>query len=136
MVSCAIACLTVAAAAGSGGSLERRVGGSALIRRHSELAHVLVVWVLAMSVAALLLAYVSWYRDGSPLARWLRLPDGFALRLAPGALAGLLRSRWLLTGSAVLCAVTAVGTLVAIVLVGHSGAEAAWSHVGTVGPGR
>src|SRR4051812_42254279 len=61
VVGCAVACVTVAVAALSGGPLERRVGGGPAVAHHAQLAHVLVVWVLAMSVAALLLAYVSWY---------------------------------------------------------------------------
>jgi uncharacterized membrane protein len=131
VVACALACLTVAAAALSGGNLERRVGGSPAIHRHSELADVLVFWVVAMSVAALLLAYVSWYRAGAPVAAWLRVPDRLARRAAPAQLARLVAVRWLLPAASVLSLVTAVGTMVAVVLVGHSGAQAAWAGVGS-----
>jgi hypothetical protein len=131
VVACALACVTVAAAALTGGPLEQRVGGSPAIAHHSQLAHVLVVWVLAMSAAALLLAYVSWYRAGAPVAGWLRVPPRLVRSAAPAQLGRLVAARWLLPAASVLSLVTALGTLVAIVLVGHSGAQAAWAHVGT-----
>ncbi len=136
VVACALACLTVAVAALSGEPLERRVGGSPAIAHHSQLAHVLVVWVVAMSVAALLLAYVSWYRAGAPVAGWLRLPARFAALAAPQRVRRLVTLPWLLPASSALCLLTAAGTLVAIVLVGHSGAQAAWAHVGGTSGGR
>lgn len=133
VAACALACLTVAAAAASGGPLERRVGATAVIRRHSEFAHLLVVWVLAMSVSALVLAYASWYRDGAPLPRRLRLPARAVRWLAPPELRASAASPWVTGTATVLCLVTAVGTLVVTILVGHSGAEAAWAHVGVAG---
>jgi hypothetical protein len=133
VVACAVACVTVAAAAATGGSLEQQVGGNAAIAHHSQLAHVLVVWVLAMSAAALLLAYVSWYRAGAPVVSWLRIPPRLARQAAPAQLGRLVAVRWLLPATSALSLVTALGTLVAIVMVGHSGAQAAWAGVGSPG---
>ncbi len=130
VVACALACLTVAGAALSGGPLEARVGGTPLLHQHSFLAKILVLWVLAMSAAAVVLAYVTWYRAGAPVAGWLPVPARVVRALAPGGLGGLVAARWLLPAVTVLSLVTAAGTLVQIVLVGHTGAEAAWSHVG------
>jgi hypothetical protein len=134
VVTSVLACLTVALAALSGGPLEARVGGSALIHQHSFYAKLLVVWVLAMSAAALVLAYLSWYRAGTPVAGWLPLRPGLVRTLAPAALGRMVAVRWLLPAVAALGLVTAAGTLVQVVLVGHSGAQAAWSRVGTTQP--
>lgn len=130
VVASAAACVTVAGAALSGGPLEARVGGSALIHHHSQLAKLLVVWVLAMTAAVLALAYADWYRGGTAVAHWLPVPPGLVRRLAPPGVGRVVAARWVIPTVAALSLVTAAGTLVQIVLVGHSGAEAAWSHVG------
>lgn len=91
----------------SGESLEHRVGGSHLIEEHSQLADLLIWWVVPL---ALLAAALYWWHRGE---RGLR--SGRALGLAAAALP----------------VVVAAGTLVQVVLIGHSGAEAAWSDVGT-----
>jgi hypothetical protein len=128
--------VAVAGAALSGGPLEAHVGGSALIHHHSQLAKLLVVWVLVMSAAALSLAYTDWYRTGAVMAGWIPVPVRLARALAPASVGRLLSARWLLPLVAALSLVTAVGTLVQIVLVGHSGAQAAWSGVAGAAGGR
>lgn len=133
VLACLVAAVTVAGAALSGGPLEARVGGGELIHRHADLAKLLVAWVLVMSAAALLLAYVDWYRGGAPVAGWLPVRPQLVRTLAPAAMGRLVSARWLLPAMAGLSLVTALGTLVQIVLVGHSGAQAAWSGIGSAG---
>jgi uncharacterized membrane protein len=87
----------------SGENLEHLVGDSRLVRQHAELGDMLVWWCLGM----LLVAGAAW-RLGRSRAR---------------------PSRGLATTLAVVGLVVAVGTLVQTVLIGHSGAEAAWSGV-------
>lgn len=132
----AAACVTVAGAALSGGPLEARVGGTPLIHHHSYLAKLLVVWVLAMTAAVLALAYVDWYRAGAAVVSWSPVPARVVRRLAPRPVDRIVAARWLIPAVATLSLVAAAGTLVQIVLVGHSGAEAAWSHVGSTAAGR
>jgi len=91
----------------SGESLEHRVGGNSLVEEHSHLADMLIWWVIPLAVLA---AALYWWHRG---ARGTR--SGQALALAAAALP----------------VVVAAGTLVQVVLIGHSGAEAAWSDVGT-----
>jgi hypothetical protein len=136
VLACLVACVTVAGAALSGGPLEARVGGGALIHHHSQLAKVLVVWVLMMSAAAVALAYVDWYRGGGAVAGWVPVPPRMVRSLVPASIGRVVSARWLLPAVAALSLVTAVGTLVQIMLVGHSGAQAAWSGVDSVAGGR
>ncbi|GAA5186210.1 hypothetical protein GCM10023322_31950 [Rugosimonospora acidiphila] len=136
VLACLVACVTVAGAALSGGPLEARVGGNALIHHHSQLAKLLVAWVLVMSAAAVALAYVDWYRGGTAVAGWIRVPPKTVRALAPASIGRLIYARWLLPTVVALSLVTALGTLVQVVLVGHSGAQAAWSGVGGAAGGR
>ena len=91
----------------SGESLEHRVGGSAASEQHSHLADLLIWWVAPLAVLAAVLWW--WHRAERP-AR-----SGRSLALV----------------AAVLPVAVAVGTLVQVVLIGHTGAEAAWSDVGS-----
>jgi hypothetical protein len=100
------------------------------------LAKLLVVWVLVMSAAAVALAYVDWYRRGTAVAGWIPVPARMIRALAPASMGRMVCARWLLPALAGLSLVTALGTLVQIVLVGHSGAQAAWSGVGSAAGGR
>jgi hypothetical protein len=90
----------------SGESLEHRIGGSRLIEAHSHLADLLIWWVVPLAVLAAVLYW--WHRTG-PVAR-------------PSTLKALV---------AVLPVLVAAGTLVQVVLIGHSGAESAWGDVGS-----
>ncbi len=87
----------------TGESLEHMVGESSAVRRHAELGDLLVWWCLGMLVVAgaLFLARRGGRHVGGRLAVAL-------------AVAGV---------------VAAGGTLVQTVLIGHSGAEAAWGDV-------
>jgi hypothetical protein len=91
----------------SGESLEHRVGQSPLVEHHAHLAGMMIWWTVPLAVLALV-AYAL-HRTG-------RLTSGGrALRVA----------------LAVVSVVVAVGTLVQVVLVGHSGAKAAWAGTGS-----
>ena len=84
----------------SGENLEHMVGGSRLIEEHSELADMLIWWVVPLLAGA---AGVWW------LSR-------------RGARGG----RGLFVAAAALSVVAALGTTVQVVLIGHSGAKSAW----------
>ena len=94
----------------SGESLEHQLPRTALIESHARLADGLLPWVIGLTV----LAVVGWWMHGlagqfgprRPLARWIPV---------------------LVT---VLAVAAAVGTLVEVVLIGHSGAAAAWTTTG------
>lgn len=90
----------------SGEEFERRLGGGTLIEAHADLGELLLWWVLPLAV----LAVAAWW-----LRRSGRLTDA---------------RRGLGAALTVLSAVAAVGTLVLVVLIGHSGAKAAWGGVG------
>jgi hypothetical protein len=96
----------------SGESLESRVGHSSLIEKHSQLADGLLPWLVALVVTAG--ALYAWHR------RTLKRGDSGRSRST---------SRWLPRVIAVLAVVAALGTGVQVVLIGHSGAKAAWSDV-------
>ena len=92
----------------TGESLEHTLPGSALIEQHAHLGDELLPWVIVLAVGALGL---SW-----PLITGLRS----SLPTLP---------RWMTALVLVIVLVGAVGTLVQVVRIGHSGAEAAWSDV-------
>ena len=94
----------------SGGTLQRALGvqgeAATLVHRHAELGDMLLWWVVPLFVVALA-RYVVGRRERRE-------------RPTP---------RWLSAGLGVLGVVVAVGTLVQVYLVGHSGAEAVWGFV-------
>jgi predicted membrane protein DUF2231 len=95
----------------SGESLEHQMGHSALIEKHSHLADGLLPWLIGLVVVAAGLYGWHWRharrttRDRSGSPAWVPI---------------------VISGLAVL---VAVGTSVQVVLIGHSGAKAAWSSV-------
>jgi hypothetical protein len=95
----------------SGESLEHEVGHSALIEKHAHLADGLLPWMIGLVVMAAALYAWNWRQVR-------RDPDG-----APASRA------WVPVAISVLAVVAAVGTSVQVVLIGHSGAKAAWSGV-------
>lgn len=108
LVLSVVALVLVPLSTQSGESLQRRVGSSALVERHAELADGLLPFVIVLVVAA---AAIWWLqRRGTPL----RAP-----------LTALV---------AVVAVVGVVGTAVQVVRIGHSGAEAAWSGVARTTP--
>lgn len=92
----------------SGESLEHQIGGSSLIEDHSRLADGLLWWVLPLAVLAVLSYALLTFRGGRPQQR----------------------SRSLVGVLVVASVVVALGTLVQVVLIGHSGAKAAWHDAG------
>lgn len=92
----------------SGESLEHTLPHSELAEAHARLGDQLLPWVIVLAVGALGL---SW-----PLITRLLtgLPD---------------RPRWLTLLVVAIVVVGALGTLVQVVRIGHSGATAAWSDV-------
>ena len=93
----------------SGEQLESHVGASRLVEQHSELADMLLPWVIALVV-------------GAVASYWLH-------RRADRGSADPRRLRWLPAVASVVAVVAALGTGVQVVLIGHSGAEAAWHGV-------
>ena len=88
----------------SGESLEHMVGESKLVEEHAELGDMLVWWCLGM----LVVAAAGWFlRRRGDLGKGLTV----ALPWPASSVSG--------------------GTLVQTVLIGHSGAKAAWSDVAT-----
>ncbi len=94
----------------SGEELEHRLGRNQLIEEHAQLGDLLLWAVLPLA----LLAVATWW-----LRRSGRLTD---TRRGLGAVLK------------VLSVLAAVGTLVVVALIGHSGAKAAWSDVGSSAP--
>lgn len=108
----AITLLLVPVSTESGEKLEHRLGRSAAIHQHAEYADGLLPW----AAAALLVAAGLW---------WLRQSE----RPTPGRFRALPRwARGLLVAAAV---IVAIGITVQVILIGHSGAEAAWDGVVT-----
>jgi hypothetical protein len=105
----AAAVLLVPLSTSSGEALEHRLPRSGLIEQHAHLADGLLPWVIALLVGA---AALFWTRRHE------------------GQVDGRTFSRWLVVAIVVLIVAAAAGTLVEVVLIGHSGATAAWSAVG------
>lgn len=124
----------VALAALSGEPLARRVPPSALAAHHAQLAKVLVVWVVAMTGASFALAYVAWHRAGCPVPGRLRVPGRLTALASPAWALRVAQARWVLAAVVGLSVLTGAGTLVQVVLVGHSGAQATWSDGSPVRP--
>lgn len=104
----ALALVLVPITTSSGESLEHSLPRSALIETHTHLADGLLPWVIALLVGALL---VLWPQLAATRPQMWTFP------------------RWLVVVGVVVATVGAVGSLVEVVLIGHSGAAAAWSGV-------
>jgi len=126
-VACVLATALVGLAALSGKALAGQVPASALVARHAQLAKLLVLWVVAMTGASFLLAYVGWRRAGGSVPDGLRVPPRLVAAASPAWAARVAAARWVLPAALALSVLTGVGTLVQVVLVGHSGAQATWS---------
>lgn len=94
----------------SGESLEHQLGENALIEKHAELADGLLPWLIVLVAVAA--ASYAWHRR-----RGHREGARTVLRT------------WVPVAISVLAVVAALGTSVQVVLIGHSGAKAAWSNV-------
>lgn len=96
----------------SGEELRERLGGGGdLVARHAGLGEALLPWVLVLFVGALL----------------LQVADRRARRAAGAPPSG--GARALAVAAVVLSLIGALGTVVQVALVGHSGAQAVWSGV-------
>ena len=94
----------------SGEGLQNRLPQNALIERHAELADGLLPWVIVLTVAAAALFFVH-LREKS---------------VAVGPL-----SRAILAAVMVVAIIGSVGTVFQAGRIGHAGAEASWSDVGS-----
>ncbi len=94
----------------SGETLERQLPQEELIQQHAQLADGLLPWVIGLVVVA-------------AAGLWMH---GLAGRFGPRKAL----PRWLPVLVTVLAVVAMVGTLVEVVLIGHSGAAAAWTSLG------
>jgi hypothetical protein len=92
----------------SGESLEHSLPRSALVEAHAHLGDGLLPWVIALLVGALA---VLWPQLAATRPQMWTFPQ------------------WLVVVGAVVATIGAVGSLVEVVLIGHSGAMAAWSGV-------
>lgn len=99
LVLAALAVVLTPLSTSSGESLESHVGHSKLIEEHSELADMLIWWVVPLLVGAV---GVWWAATRGRLQRGLFL------------------------AAAAVSVVAALGTSVQVVLIGHSGAKSAW----------
>lgn len=102
-----VALILVPLTTSSGESLERQLPHQALIEQHARLADGLLPWVIGLAVTAI----AGWWMHG--LAGRLR-----PRRPVPRAVVVVVT---------VLAVAAAFGTLVEVVLIGHSGAAAAWA---------
>jgi hypothetical protein len=119
-----VAVVLVPLSTSTGEQLQSEVGNSALVHEHAELADGLLPWVLGLLVVAALLVVRDWRADPTHVSRrrapWLHRDDGVGRVAAFG-------TRSVVLG--VLAAVMVLGTTVQVVLIGHSGAKAAWHGV-------
>jgi hypothetical protein len=102
-----VAVLLTPVTTSSGEALEHQVGHSRLIEEHSHLAGMLIWWVVPLAVLAAAQYWLFTFGGGRINPRRQRAVAAVMV-LAP-VLVGL-------------------GTLVQVVLIGHSGAKAAWSN--------
>jgi hypothetical protein len=102
----AVALVLVPITTSSGETLEHTLPRTPLIEAHTHLADGLLPWVIALLVGALL---VLWPQLAATRPRMWTLP------------------RWLVVAGMVVATAAAAGSLVEVVLIGHSGAAAAWS---------
>lgn len=91
----------------SGEALEERVGESALIQTHAEVAEGLLPWVFGLVVVGAALLWWSWNERKGVAPR---APKWVALVLAVAAVS------------------VSTGTIVQAIRVGHSGATAVWAQ--------
>jgi uncharacterized membrane protein len=103
----ALALVLVPITTSSGEDLEHSLPSTPLIEAHTHLADGLLPWVIVLLVGALA---VLWPRLAATRPRTWDFP------------------RWLVVVGMLVATVGAVGSLVEVVLIGHSGAAAAWSQ--------
>ena len=99
-----VSCVLVPLSTGSGEELEHRVGDTALVEKHAELADTLIWFVIPLTLFA-----VAGY--------WMHRRATAGRAAGKGLVAVVAAGAVLLSGA----------TLVDVALIGHSGAKAAWS---------
>ncbi|MGH3331864.1 MAG: DUF2231 domain-containing protein [Nocardioidaceae bacterium] len=107
-----VALVLVPLSTSSGENLEEQVAESSLIEQHSEYADGMLPWMIGVAV----LAVASYWLDRRARVYGSADPAN--------------RRTGLALAVTVLSVVAFLGTTVQVVLVGHSGAEAAWSDTG------
>ncbi|OHV40658.1 MULTISPECIES: DUF2231 domain-containing protein [Pseudofrankia] len=113
----AAALILVPVTTSSGDKLRERLGAdNPLIERHADLGEQLLPWVAGLFVAALLMLWVDGWR-----------PTAWATPAPSGAgSAGQARPRALVLAASLIVVALAVVTVVEVVRIGHSGADAVW----------
>jgi hypothetical protein len=99
----AIATALVPVATSSGEALEERVFEDAALEKHTELGEMMLPWIIAVLVLAAAMYWIDKKQPGLPA-------------FAPKVVAGL-------------AVIAAVGSLVVVGLIGHSGAKSAWGDL-------
>lgn len=116
-----VALVLVPITTSSGEYLERQLPANDLIERHAQLADGLLPWSVVLVVGA------------AGLYLWLRLSaSGSSSRTSsstPGTSSAL--PRWLVALVLVVAVAGGVGSLVQVARIGHAGAVAAWSGIGS-----
>ena len=116
--------IMVPLATSSGENLERNVQETAQLREHTELGDTLLPFMIGVTVLAFVLAWFELRRT--------RQGDGTT---STGAGMARLTSPMAVRVVAVLGLVAALGTLVQVGRIGHSGAKSVWSQTATSGGG-
>jgi hypothetical protein len=111
----AINVVLVPVVTGSGESLEHRVRKTDLVRRHAHMGGELLPWVIGLAVVFVVLMLRHRYAAAGAAPRSFRLD--------------LLRPAWLGVALSALSVLVAVGAIVEVARIGHSGAKASWSDV-------
>lgn len=120
VAACAVAsALLVPLATGSGESLEEGVPQSALLEKHTQMGEQLLPWVLILTVGIVV-----------AMALGHLLSRRSSVTAQP-----MWAQRWVAIAIAVVTIVGAAGTLVQVARIGHSGAKATWSDVGSASGG-
>ncbi|ONH28858.1 DUF2231 domain-containing protein [Pseudofrankia asymbiotica] len=115
----------------SGEQLRARLPDNPLIARHAELGDTLLPWVAGLFVAALLLLW----NDGWRPTAWASPGRAIAAARTTPARPVARGTTWVTALALALVLATAVGSVVQVVRIGHSGAKAAWSGVATPSAG-
>jgi uncharacterized membrane protein len=120
-----VALILVPLSTQSGESLEHRLPRTALLEQHTRMGDELVPWVFLLALGAV--AY--WWTQTRR-----RATSSLSAAAAPAAERTGTGPRWLAPLLAGVITVAAVGTVVQVVRIGHSGAQAAWHQVGSTTP--
>lgn len=112
-------------AAGSGEALEESVAASrALVHDHAEAGDLARALALVLLAAAVALVAVDWF--GRRRAAASSEPAAAGSVASGGGNGGAAVPRWVSIGVSVIAVSAAVGSVVAVVDAGHSGAKAVW----------